>query len=126
LAQTAQEWGQFVRDLERSWRSLRHMDGLKVLPRLQGLWQTLTQAAAQVEGRAGQVGQQLWQDVRSETSWVLQRAVEECEAVRDTLQGLRQRSLLREARRVLQFVHCLTRKDWSLDVIPMPTEQTSP
>jgi hypothetical protein len=125
LAQTAQEWGQFVVDLERSWRSLRHIEGLKLLPHLQGLWHTLSQAAAQVEGRAGQVGQQLWQDVRSETSRALQRTVEECEVARDTLQSLRQRSVLREARRVLQFVRCLARKDWSLEVIPVPTEQTS-
>jgi hypothetical protein len=125
LAQTAQDWGQFVGDLERAWRSLRHIDGLKLVPRLQGLWQTLSQAAAQVEGRAGQVGQQFWQDVRAETSRALQRTVEECEAARDTLQSLRQRSVLREARRVLQFVRCLARKDWSLEVIPVPTEQTS-
>lgn len=125
LAQTAQEWGQFVVDLERSWRSLRHIEGLKLLPHLQGVWHTLSHAAAQVEGRAGQVSQQLWQDVRSETSRALQRTVEECEAVRDTLQTVRQRSMLREARRVLQFVRCLARKDWSLEVIPVPTEQTS-
>ena len=31
-----------------------------------------------------------------------------------------------EARRVLQFIRCLARKDWSLEVIPLPTEQTSP
>jgi hypothetical protein len=125
LAQTAQEWGQFVVELERSWRSLRHIEGLELLPRLQGVWHTLSQAAAQVEGRAGQVSQQLWQDVRSETNWALQRTVEECEAVRGMLQDLRQRSLLRETRRVLQFVRCLARKDWSLEVIPVPTEQIS-
>ncbi|HXH09612.1 MAG TPA: radical SAM protein [Alphaproteobacteria bacterium] len=125
LSQTAQEWGQFVADLERSWRSLRHIEGLKVLPRLHGVWQSLSQAATQVEGRAGQVSQQLWQDVRAETGRALQRTVEECEAVRDMLQSLRQRSLLREARRVMQFVRCLARKDWSLEVIPLPTEQIS-
>lgn len=125
LSQTAQEWGQFVADLERSWRSLRHIEGLKVLPRLHGVWYSLSQAASQVEGRAGQVSQQLWQDVRAETGRALQRTVEECEAVRDMLQSLRQRSLLREARRVMQFVRCLARKDWSLEVIPLPTEQIS-
>jgi hypothetical protein len=125
LAQTAQEWGQFVADLEHSWRSLRHIEGLEVLPRLQGLWQTLSQTAAQVEGRAGQMGQQIWHDVRSETGRALQRTVEECEAVGERLQALRQRSLLREARRVLQFIRCLARKDWSLEVIPLHTEQAS-
>jgi len=125
LSQTAQEWGQFVADLERSWRSLRHIEGLKVLPRLHGVWHSLSQAATQVEGRAGQVSQQLWQDVRAETGRALQRTVEECEAVRDMLQSLRQRSLLREARRVMQFVRCLARKDWSLEAIPLPTEQIS-
>jgi hypothetical protein len=45
--------------------------------------------------------------------------------VREKLQTLRQRSLLREARRVLQFIRCLARKDWSLEVIPLPTEQAS-
>jgi hypothetical protein len=125
LAQTAQEWGQFVTDLERSWRSLQHIEGLEVLPRLQGLWQTLSQTAAQVEGRAEQVGQQLWQDVRSESSRALQRTLEECEVVRERLQALRQRSLLREARRVVQFVRCLARKDWSLEVIPLHTERAS-
>jgi hypothetical protein len=96
-----------------------------VLPRLQGVWQTLSQTAAQVEGRAGQMGQQIWHDVRSETGRALQRTVEECEAVGERLQALRQRSLLREARRVLQFIRCLARKDWSLDVIPLHTEQAS-
>jgi hypothetical protein len=125
LAQTAQEWGQFVTDLERSWRSLKHIEGLEVLPRLQGLWHTLSQTAAQVEGRAGQVGQQFWHDVRSESARTLQRTLEECEAVREKLQALRQRSLLREARRVLLFIRCLARKDWSLDVIALPTQQVS-
>jgi hypothetical protein len=125
LAQTAQEWGQFVADLERSWRSLKHIEGLEVLPRLQGLWQTLSQTAAQMEGRAGQVGQQIWLDVRTETGRALQRTLEECEAVRERLQTLRQRSLLRQARRVRQFIRCLARKDWSLEVIPLPTEQAS-
>jgi hypothetical protein len=92
---------------------------------LQGLWHTLSQAAAQVEGRAGQVSQQFWQDVRSESGRALQRTLEECEAVREKLQTLRQRSLWREARRGLQFIRCLARKDWSLDVIPLPTEQAS-
>jgi hypothetical protein len=125
LAQTAQEWGQFVAELERSWRTLGHIEGLKVLPRLQGLWHTLSQTAAQVEGRAGQVGQQLWHDMRSETGRALQRTVEECEAVGERLQALRQRSLLREARRVVLFIRCLVRKDWSLEVIPLHTEQVS-
>jgi tRNA A37 methylthiotransferase MiaB len=125
LAQTAQEWGQFVTDLERSWRSLKHIEGLEVLPRLQGLWHTLSQTAAQVEGRAEQVGQQLWQDVRTESGRALQRTLEECEAVRERLQALRQRSWLREARRVLQFIRCLGRKDWSLEVIPLHTERAS-
>jgi hypothetical protein len=125
LAQTAQEWGQFVTDLERSWRSLKDIEGLEVLPRLQGLWHTLSQTAAQVEGRAGQVGQQFWQDVRSESGRALQRTLEECEAVREKLQALRQRSLWREARRVLQFIRCLARKDWSLEVIPLHTERAS-
>jgi hypothetical protein len=125
LAQMAQEWGQFVTDLERSWRSLKHIEGLEVLPRLQGLWHSLSQTAAQVEGRAGQVGQQFWHDVRSESARTLQRTLEECEAVREKLQALRQRSLLREARRVLLFIRCLARKDWSLDVIALPTEQVS-
>jgi hypothetical protein len=123
LAQTAQEWGQFVTDLERSWRSLKHIDGLKVLPRLQGLWQTLSQVAAQMEGRAGHVGHQLWLDVRGETGRALQRTVEECEAARERLQALRQRSLLRETRRVLLFIRCLARKDWSLEVLPLHPEQ---
>jgi hypothetical protein len=79
-----------------------------------------------VEGRAGQVGQQFWLDMRVETGRALQRTLEECEAVRERLQTLRQRSLLRKARRVLQFIRCLARKDWSLEVIPVPTEQASP
>jgi hypothetical protein len=126
LTQAAQEWGQFVGDLERWWRSLRHSEGLRLLPRLQGLWYTLSQTASQLEGRADQVRQHLWQDVRVESSRALQRALEECEAVRETLQSLRQRSLLREARRILQFVRCLGRKDWSLEAIRLPTEQVSP
>jgi radical SAM family protein len=126
LAQTAQEWGQFVIDLERSWRSLKHIEGLKLLPRLQGLLQTLSHAAAQVEGRAEQAGQQFWQDVRAESSRALQRTLEECEAVREKLQDLRRRSLFGEARRVLQFARCLARKDWSLEDIRLPTtEQVS-
>ncbi|HYY15947.1 MAG TPA: radical SAM protein [Gammaproteobacteria bacterium] len=125
LAQAAQEWGQCVTDLERWWRSLKHIEGLEVLPRLQSLWDTLSQTTAQVEGRAGQVGQQLWHDMRSETGRTLQRTLEECEAVRERLQALRQRSLFGEARRVLQFIRCLARNDWSLDVIPLPTEQAS-
>ena len=96
-----------------------------MLPRLQGLWQTLSQTAAGMEGRAGQVGQQIWLDVRTESGRALQRTLEECEAVREKLQALRQRSVLREARRVLQFIRCLARKDWSLEVIPLPTEQAS-
>jgi tRNA A37 methylthiotransferase MiaB len=125
LAQTAQEWGQFVTELERSWRSLRHIEGLEVVPRLQGLWHTLSQTAAQVEGRAEQVGQQLWQDMRSESDRALHRTLEECEAVRERLQALRERSLLRQARRVRQFIRCLSRKDWSLEVIPLHTERAS-
>jgi radical SAM family protein len=125
LAQAAQEWGQCVTDLERWWRSLKHIEGLEVLPRLQSLWDTLSQTTAQVEGRAGQVGQQLWHDMRSETGRTLQRTLEECEAVRERLQALRQRSLFGEAWRVLQFIRCLARKDWSLEVIPLPTEQAS-
>jgi hypothetical protein len=63
--------------------------------------------------------------VRTESGRALQRTLEECEAVREKLQALRQRSLLREARRVLQFIRCLARNDWSLEVIPLPTEQAS-
>jgi hypothetical protein len=125
IAQMAQEWGQFVTDLERSWRSLKDIEGLEVLPRLQDLWHTLSQTAAQAEGLAEQVGQQFWHDVRSESARTLQRTLEECEAVRERLQALRQRSLLREARRILLFIRCLSRKDWSLDVIALPTEQVS-
>jgi Radical SAM superfamily len=121
LAQTAQEWGQFVMDLERSWRSLKHRDGLKLLPRLQGLLHTLSQTATQIEGRAGQAGHQFWQDVRVESGRALQRTLEECEAVREKLQDLRRRSLFGEVRRVLQFVRCLARKDWSLEDIRLPT-----
>jgi hypothetical protein len=55
----------------------------------------------------------------------LQRTLEECEAAGERLQALRQRSLLREARRVLQFIHCLARKDWSLEVLPLHTERAS-
>jgi hypothetical protein len=125
LAQTAQEWGQFVADLERSWRTLGHIEGLKVLPRLQGLWHTLSHTAAEMEGRAGQVGQQIWQDVRNETGRALQRTVDECEVVGERLQALRQRSLLRETKRALQFIRCLVRKEWSLEVLPLHTEQAS-
>jgi hypothetical protein len=126
LAQTAQEWGQFVVDLERSWRSLKHIEGLKLLPRLQGLLHTLSHTAAQVEGRAEQAGQQFWQDVRAESSRALQRTLEECEAVREKLQDLRRRSLFGEVRRVVQFARCLARKDWSLEDIRLPTtEQAS-
>jgi hypothetical protein len=121
LAQAAQEWGQFVIDLERSWRSLKHIEGLKLLPRLQGLLHTLSHTAAQVEGRAEQAGQHFWQDVRAESSRALQRTLEECEAVREKLQDLRRRSLFGEARRVVQFVRCLARKDWSLEDIRLPT-----
>ena len=123
LAQAAQEWGQFVTDLDRLWRSLQHIQGLKVLPRLQGLWELLSQTAAQAEGRAGQMGQQLWQDMRTEISGALQRSLDECEAVREHLQALDRRSLFREARDVLQFVRCLGRKNWSLEVVPLPPEQ---
>jgi hypothetical protein len=125
LTQAVQEWGQCVTDLDRLWRSLQHIQGLKILPRLQGLWELLSQAAAQSEGRAGQMGQQLWQDVRAEISGALQRSLEECEAVREKLQRLRRRSLFTELRHVLRFVRCLARKDWSLEVVPLRSEQTS-
>ncbi|MBI3327147.1 MAG: B12-binding domain-containing radical SAM protein [Nitrospinae bacterium] len=125
LAQAAQEWGQFVMELERLWRSLRHMPGLKLMPRLQGLWEMLSQTATQAQGRADQVRQQLLHDVRTEIRGALQRSLEECEAVREKLQALRHRSLFGEARRALQFVRCLGRNDWSLEVVPFPTEQIS-
>jgi hypothetical protein len=71
------------------------------------------------------MGQQLWQDVRAEISGALQRSLEECEAVREKLQRLRRRSLFTELRHVLRFVRCLARKDWSLEVVPLRSEQTS-
>jgi hypothetical protein len=125
LAQAAQEWGQFVNELERWWRALQHMQGLKLLPRCRGLWEMLSQTAAQAEGQAGHMRHQLWQDMRAEISGALQRSLEECEAVREKLQALRQRTLFGDARRALQFIRCLGRKDWSLEVVPLPTEQVS-